>query len=245
MGGLKWRRKRNKCKTFVDELDVEGVNDVGVGVGEEGNNGAVDLLVISPSLHHGTVVGACDKHFVDAPILERVLLLKVAGDLDRRSGRGEGARESEQDHLLAGLHEVTATTKERVKEMAEWYNFTVSKTWFRTNRRTTRSARLTTGSGKPAWTEMSGMRVPMNLVCSTVPANAWQHSRGSDGTTTASATVGDGKLNAALHHATHKQATYAELSTESGRRNGEASDKSEHFFPRCSRSSSCYQTNSK
>ena len=51
--------------------------------------------------HDRAIVDAVHEHLVDPLCLELVLLLKVPGDLCRRSRRREGAGQADQNDLLA------------------------------------------------------------------------------------------------------------------------------------------------
>ena len=70
-------------------------------VSKEGDVGALDLLVLSPSGHNGAIVHTVHQHLVDSRGLKGSLALKVPGNLARGSRGGESAGQTNQDGLLA------------------------------------------------------------------------------------------------------------------------------------------------
>mmetsp|Transcript_62041 Transcript_62041/g.145562 ORF Transcript_62041/g.145562 Transcript_62041/m.145562 type:complete len:205 (+) Transcript_62041:295-909(+) len=67
----------------------------------ERHDGAIDLLILRPSIHHSGVVHAVDNDIRDALGLQISLFCQVARDLLGRSGGGEGTRQAHHHHLLA------------------------------------------------------------------------------------------------------------------------------------------------
>mmetsp|Transcript_13762 Transcript_13762/g.44877 ORF Transcript_13762/g.44877 Transcript_13762/m.44877 type:complete len:207 (+) Transcript_13762:2127-2747(+) len=86
----------------VRELDVEGLGEGGRRVGDEGDDGAVDLLVLGPGAHDRRVVDAVDQDRVDPLSSQRLFRCDVPGDLLRRSRRRERPRQADEDHFFSG-----------------------------------------------------------------------------------------------------------------------------------------------
>mmetsp|Transcript_53298 Transcript_53298/g.106962 ORF Transcript_53298/g.106962 Transcript_53298/m.106962 type:complete len:206 (-) Transcript_53298:247-864(-) len=87
--------------TGVVEHQVELLGELAARVAEEGDDGALHALVLSPSRHDRPVVHAVHQHVRDALGLQIILFCQVARHLRAGSGGREGARQADQHHLLA------------------------------------------------------------------------------------------------------------------------------------------------
>lgn len=80
---------------------ISGLSENVPGVGKEGDVGALDFLVLSPSHHNGAVVHAEHQDLVDSRGLKGLLAFKIPGNLDAGSRGGERAGQTDNDGLLA------------------------------------------------------------------------------------------------------------------------------------------------
>eukprot|EP00563_Minutocellus_polymorphus_P002888 CAMPEP_0181037378 /NCGR_PEP_ID=MMETSP1070-20121207/9368_1 /TAXON_ID=265543 /ORGANISM="Minutocellus polymorphus, Strain NH13" /LENGTH=261 /DNA_ID=CAMNT_0023115087 /DNA_START=418 /DNA_END=1205 /DNA_ORIENTATION=- len=79
----------------VGHLHVELLGELGGRIAHEADVGSLDLLILAPSLHDGSVVDAVHEYLVDPGGLESVLILNKARDLSCGSGGSEGAWEAD------------------------------------------------------------------------------------------------------------------------------------------------------
>lgn len=91
----------NRHGTIGIKHQVQGLCKLAPGVRQERNHGPLDLLILGPSLHDGTVVDAVDEDLIDALGLQLSLLGEVARHLDVGSDRREGAWQANDYCLLA------------------------------------------------------------------------------------------------------------------------------------------------
>lgn len=81
----------------VVHLHVELLGELGGRIAHEADVGSINLLILAPSLHDGSVVDAVHEYLVNPGSLESVLILNKAGDLSCGSGRREGPGEAADD----------------------------------------------------------------------------------------------------------------------------------------------------
>uniref|UniRef100_A0A7S0FGS9 Uncharacterized protein n=1 Tax=Pyrodinium bahamense TaxID=73915 RepID=A0A7S0FGS9_9DINO len=80
---------------------VQGLREFAARVGQEGDHGTLDALVLGPALHHSTVVDAVDENLIDALRLQLSLLGQVPRHLLLGSDGREGTRQPHNNGLLS------------------------------------------------------------------------------------------------------------------------------------------------
>ena len=95
-------QQAKRHRTGMVQNHVNGLGELRGRVPHEGDHGADDPLIHGPRVHNGTVVYAVNQHLIDSLRLERILRLKVSGNLLRGSCGRERARKTNDDGLLAG-----------------------------------------------------------------------------------------------------------------------------------------------
>eukprot|EP00933_Yihiella_yeosuensis_P053453 TRINITY_DN5169_c0_g1_i1.p1 TRINITY_DN5169_c0_g1~~TRINITY_DN5169_c0_g1_i1.p1 ORF type:complete len:134 (+),score=11.55 TRINITY_DN5169_c0_g1_i1:626-1027(+) len=79
---------------------THSTRELTTGVSKKGEHGAFDLLILSPSLHNGTIIDTVDKDFSDALGFQLSLFCQISRNLDRRSAWRERSWKTKDDDLL-------------------------------------------------------------------------------------------------------------------------------------------------
>ena len=92
---------QNSDRAGMGHLHTESLGQTAAGVSEKGDVRSVDILVLSPSLHDGSIIHAEHQHLIDPGLLQSNLTLQKAWDLTRRSCWRERTRKTTDDGPLA------------------------------------------------------------------------------------------------------------------------------------------------
>jgi len=81
--------------------DAKSFRKLTAGISQEFNDGAIDRLVICPTLHDSTIIDTVNENIRDALGLQLFLFFQVARYLLRRSAGCEGSRKPDENNSLA------------------------------------------------------------------------------------------------------------------------------------------------